>query len=137
PQSEEPVRAISRSEFFRQSIPAHVVAELLRMLPDGAELAFTPMGGAYNRVPSGATAFAHRDERFLLEHVAPDESGALWMNRSWETVHPYASGRVYPNFPDPALTDWASAYHGDNSEPLTRVKHAYDPDRTFTFPQSL
>ncbi len=136
-QGEEPVRAISRSEFFRQSIPAHVVAELLRMLPDGAELAFTPMGGAYNRVPSGATAFAHRDERFLLEHIAPDESGALWMNRSWEIVHPYASGRVYPNFPDPALTDWASAYHGDNYERLKRIKHVYDPGRTFAFPQSL
>jgi FAD/FMN-containing dehydrogenase len=136
-QSEEPVLAIYRSEFFRRSIPADTIAELLRMLPAGAELAFTPMGGAYNRVPSGATAFVHREERFLLEHIAPDESGALWMNRSWETAHPYASGRVYPNFPDPALTDWASAYHGENYERLTRIKHAYDPDRTFTFPQSL
>ena len=135
--SEEPVLAINRSEFFRRSIPADAIAELLRMLPDRAELAFTPMGGAYNRVPSGATAFAHRQERFLLEHIAPDEAGDLWMNRSWETVHPYASGRVYPNFPDPALTDWASAYHGDNYERLKRIKRAYDPDRILTFPQSL
>jgi FAD/FMN-containing dehydrogenase len=136
-QGEEPVHAISRSEFFDRSMPAGAIGDLLRLLPDGAELAFTPMGGAYNRVPPDATAFAHRGERFLLEHVAPDESGAWWMNRSWETVHPFASGRVYANFPDPALTDWATAYHGDNYERLTRVKHAYDPDRTFTFPQSL
>ncbi len=136
-QSDEPVLAVNRSEFFRRSIPADAIAELLRMLPDRAELAFTPMGGAYNRVPSGTTAFAHRQERFLLEHIAPDESGTLWMNQSWETVHPYASGRVYPNFPDPALTDWASAYHGDNYERLKRIKQACDPDRIFTFSQSL
>ena len=27
------------------------------------------MGGAYNRVAEDATAFAHRSERFLLEHI--------------------------------------------------------------------
>jgi hypothetical protein len=33
------------------------------------ELDFTPWGGAYNRVPTRATAFAHREELFLLLHV--------------------------------------------------------------------
>ena len=59
------------------------------------------MGGAYNRVAEDATAFAHRGERFLLEHVA--DAADPWVDRSWTTAHADGSGRVYPNFPDPAL----------------------------------
>jgi hypothetical protein len=43
---------------------------------------------------------------------------------------------VFPNFPDPDLTDWR-AYHGVNYERLTRVKARYDPDDFFRFHQSL
>jgi hypothetical protein len=93
------------------------------------------MGGAYNRVPPGATAFAHRDQRFLLEHGSNPQS--RWIDRSWAVAHEEGSGRVYPNFPDPALDDWASAYHGDNHARLVAIKQAYDPDRLFTFPQSV
>jgi berberine-like enzyme len=102
------------------------------------ELNFTPMGGAYNRVPADATAFAHRDERYLLEHVAvadPDapSAGRQWLARSWTTAHPWGSGRVYPNFPDPDLVDWAEAYYGANHERLLRVKRAYDPGKLLRF----
>lgn len=134
---EEPVTAVARTEFFSGSLPADAVEALAGMLPDGCELAFTPMGGAYNRVPPDATAFVHRSERFVLEHVGPDPSQELWTTRSWETAHPYSSGRVYPNFPDPLLSDWATAYHGDNYERLARIKKRYDPDRVLDFPQSV
>ena len=133
----EPVTAVSRTHFFSSSLPSAAVDGLVGMLEDGCELAFTPMGGAYNRVAADATSFAHRGERFLLEHVAPDESHDLWMNRSWETAHPYSSGRVYTNFPDRLLPDWAAAYHGDNYERLVRIKQTYDPDRVLDFPQSV
>ena len=106
------------------------------------ELNFTPLGGAYNRVAADATAFAHRAERFLVEHVlvaAPEvpPAGRQWVRESWATVHPWGSGRVYPNFPDPELAGWAEAYHGDNYERMARVKRAYDPDNAFRFDQSL
>jgi Berberine and berberine like len=44
---------------------------------------------------------------------------------------------VYPNFPDPDLTDWAPAYYGTNYDRLRRVKAAYDPRGFFHFHQSL
>ena len=52
--------------------------------------------GAYNRVPSDATAFVRRDELFLFKHTAvdPDASTAerkasrSWLARSWASVHP-------------------------------------------------
>jgi FAD/FMN-containing dehydrogenase len=107
------------------------------------ELDFSPWGGAYNRVPVDATAFAHRAERFLLKHSvvlepgAPTEAARCWLDRSWELVHPYGSGGVYPNFPETGLDRWAEAYWGGNRERLLRVKATYDPDGLFRFPQSL
>jgi FAD/FMN-containing dehydrogenase len=129
----------SRSEFFARPLPAAAIAALLDELttrpPNGRrELNFTAMGGAYNRTAPDATAFAHRSERFLLEHVGED---ARWVDRSWAIAHAHGSGRVYPNFPDPQLDSWTDAYHGSNLARLVAVKHAYDPDRLFRFPQAL
>ncbi|GAA3103009.1 FAD/FMN-containing dehydrogenase [Kribbella aluminosa] len=121
----------SKSEFVRTALPRATIDELLG---SGCELNFTPMGGAYNRVPVDATAFAHRGERFLLEHTGPDGDA---VRRSWSVAHPHASGRVYPNFPDPALPDWPTAYHGPNYNRLLSIKQKYDPTNTFHFPQSL
>jgi FAD/FMN-containing dehydrogenase len=105
-------------------------------------VAFLPWGGAYNRVDVEATAFAHRDELYLLQHLALTDPGAAtegrdWLTRSWSIVHPWGSGGVYPNFPDPDLRDWARAYHGSNYERLRGVKARYDPTGFFRFAQSL
>ncbi|HWN63754.1 MAG TPA: BBE domain-containing protein, partial [Streptosporangiaceae bacterium] len=99
------------------------------------QLMFTAMGGAYNRIAEDATAFAHRNERFLLEHIA--DAADPWIDRSWATAHADGSGRVYPNFPDPGLDDWAAAYHAGNYPRLAAVKNAYDPRRFFDFPQAI
>ena len=121
----------SKSEFFRTPLPPDAITQLLNT---GCELNFTPMGGAYNRVPVDATAFAHRRERFLLEHAGPDPDA---VRRSWSIAHPHASGAAYPNFPDPDLSDWTTAYHGPNYPRLRGIKTKYDPGNVFSFPQSL
>jgi FAD/FMN-containing dehydrogenase len=130
----------SRSEFFSHALADETLAALLTQL--GApravgrrKITFTSMGGAYNRVAEDATAFAHRNERFLLEHVA--EAADPWVDASWATAHTDGSGRIYPNFPDPALDDWAWAYHAGNYPRLQAVKRAYDPHRFFDFPQAI
>jgi FAD/FMN-containing dehydrogenase len=133
----------NRSEFFRGPLPADTVAALVqglgagRRLGEERQLTFMPWGGAYNRVAADATAFAHRNERYLLDHVvvAGDPgafaAGQRWVRRSWSIAHRWGSGRVYPNFPDPDLADWAAAYHANNQDRLRRVKQAYDPDGVF------
>ncbi len=147
-----PSLMFSKSEFFRGPLPPDAIAALVGALAAGRvsgqarELDFTPWGGAYNRTAADATAFAHRSERFLLKHAAVLDADAPaherdaardWAARSWSLVHPHGSGGVFPNFPDPDLTDWARAYYGANYERLARVKARYDPDDAFRFHQSL
>ena len=82
---------------------------------ESGEVTFTPWGGAYNRVPEDATAFPHRNELFLIQHLlvidpdAKSEAAREWLTQSWAIVHPHGSGGVYPNFPDLDLEDWARA----------------------------
>jgi FAD/FMN-containing dehydrogenase len=136
-----PERALRiRSEFFSHSMAPCTLASLLTQLGDPRatgrrQITFTAMGGAYNRIAEDATAFAHRGERFLLEHIA--DAADPWTDRSWATAHADGSGRVYPNFPDPALDDWGAAYYAGNYPRLASVKHAYDPQRFFDFPQAI
>jgi FAD/FMN-containing dehydrogenase len=149
---EQPGDRLAKSGFFRRSLPAEAIAALVDDLAAGPragqwrELNFLPWGGAYNRVDAAATAFAHRDERFLVEHVVvvdPEARAAAcddarqWVRRSSATLRPWGSGGVYPNFPDTELADWAHAYHGENLERLRRVKRAYDPGGFFDSAQSL
>jgi FAD/FMN-containing dehydrogenase len=138
---DSPERALRiRSEFFSHSMADRTLASLLTQLGDPRtmgrrQITFTAMGGAYNRVAEDATAFAHRGERFLLEHIA--EAADPWVDSSWATAHADGSGHVYPNFPDPALGGWAVAYHAGNYPRLAAVKNAYDPHRFFDFPQAI
>jgi FAD/FMN-containing dehydrogenase len=141
--------AFSKSEFFRRELLPETIAALVDHLAAGRapgqarELDFTPWGGAYNRLAPEATAFPHRRESFLLKHAVSLGSNASterhdaardWLRRSWELVHPWGSGGVFPNFADPALTDLATAYYGANRERLVRIKAQYDAANVFRSP---
>ncbi len=136
PVEREPGHSYSKPEFFRRELPADVIAELLAHFADGRRqrearvLDFTPWAGAYNCVPAEATAFAHRAERFMLKQEVVVGAGASeaerqaardWLLRSWALVHPWGSGGVYTNFPDPELDDWGRAYRGNWSQPTAAV----------------
>jgi hypothetical protein len=60
-----------------------------------------------------------------------------WLARSWQITHPWGSGGVYPNYPDPYLENGARAYHGSNLDRLRRIKAAYDPQNLFRQAQFL
>ena len=148
--------AYSRSELFARSLPADAIAALADHVRAGGparELDLTPMGGAYNRVAEDATAFAHRGARFVLKHTAvvlkhtavvaadaPDserEAARDWVERAFAIVHPWGTGRVYPNFPEPGLAGWERAYHAGNAGRLREVRARYDPDDVFRGPQTI
>jgi len=143
---------VIKSEFFTRPLPEEVVVAMLssfieaRTVGQARELDFSPWGGAYNRTRADATAFVHRDARYLLKHTAAIDAAASaservaahqWVTQSWDMVRPWGTGRVFPNFPDPDLKDWGHAYYGSNYERLLDVKAQYDPDNLFHFQQSL
>jgi FAD/FMN-containing dehydrogenase len=139
PREDDP-DARGRSELFSTALPTTVVATLLEVMATGRprgsrRLTFTALGGAYSRIAADETAYAHRTQRFVLEHVAQESDG--WVDRSWAIAHPHGTGGVYPNFPDPRLDDPAHAYHGANLARLVAVTHHYDPARLFQFPLAV
>jgi FAD/FMN-containing dehydrogenase len=152
PEVAEPRCLFSKSEFFRRLLPTEAIAALVenfaqaRVPGESRELDFTPWGGAYNRMRPDATAFVHRDELYQLKHAAvvdpqastPARTAAhRWVARSWTSVHPWGSGRVFQNFADPDLEGWADAYYGTNCDRLVRIKARYDPAGFFSSHQSL
>jgi FAD/FMN-containing dehydrogenase len=152
PQPSEEQCLYAKSEFFARPLPAEAVGALLeafvaeRTSGESRELDFMPWGGAYNRRPPHASAFVHRDGLFQLKHAvvvpadappASQQAAHRAATRSWASVHPWGSGRVFQNFADPDLEDWAQAYYGPNYDRLVRVKARYDPSNLFRFNQSL
>jgi FAD/FMN-containing dehydrogenase len=136
----------SKSEFFRRRLPTETIVALVENLSRGLvpgqarHLDFLPWGGAYNRTRADATAFVHRDELFLVQHLlvvdphastTETEAARDWLTRAWALAHPWGSGRVYPNFPDPDLENSGHAYYGTNYNRLLRVKAKYDPANFF------
>ena len=105
----------SASEFCREPVPALIASALVdalatnRIPGQARELALTPLGGAYNRVPADATAFVHRGDQFLLEWTVtsdPAQPGATrqaasqWLSRIrtvLEDTEPAAATRTSPS----------------------------------------
>jgi FAD/FMN-containing dehydrogenase len=142
----------SRSEFFAAPLPAEASAALVAHLArdrrrgEARELDFGPFGGAYTRVPADATAFVHRDARFILKHAvavgadadpAARDAGRAWLEGSFAISHPHGTGGVYPNFPEAGLENWPHAYYGANRERLAAIRERYDPDDVFRAAQSI
>jgi hypothetical protein len=151
PSAQQP-HFVAKSEFFSRPLSSEASVALMenflqsRAPGESRELDFMPWGGAYNRIRPDATAFVHRGELFQLKHsvvidaeaaTREQQAARLWVARSWALLHPLASGRVFPNFADPGLEDWGSAYYGPNYQRLVQVKARYDPAGFFRFHQSL
>ncbi|MGW4804710.1 FAD-binding oxidoreductase [Kitasatospora sp. NPDC004272] len=122
---------------------AHLAAAPPSGNTDGCGLALFGWGGAINRVDPAATAFVHRDARYLVsldtswlpgEDPAPHLDHLAGLDR---LIAPHATGGAYLNFTDPDLRDWRDAYYGANYPRLVATKRRHDPDGLFAFPQSV
>ena len=99
-------------------------------------IAVRSLGGAFARVPSDATAFAHRDAEalvvcgiFLPETASDADLEAALL--PWQAVAELGSG-TYINFQGSATdADVAAAYPPATYARLAAVKRAYDPGNLF------
>lgn len=114
------------------------------LLPTGhSTMHLYPIGGAAERVPSDATAFAYRSGGWagVIVGVDPDpanrEAITAWAKSYWEELHPTSAGGAYVNFLMEEGQGRVEAAYRENYPRLARVKSAYDPDNVFHVNQNI
>ena len=107
-----------------------------------SEIFVAQMGGATNRVASGATAYPHRDVEFIMNvHTRwntsdQDNVCVAWSREFYKATEAFATGGVYVNFISEDENRIQGAY-GANYERLSEVKAKYDPDNFFSVNQNV
>lgn len=100
------------------------------------------LGGAMSRVATDATAFPHRDARFIYNIVpswmtpAETESTRAWMLDFAADLRPFSSG-VYVNFLGDEGADRVREAYGSNYDRLAALKRKYDPTNFFRLNQNI
>jgi FAD/FMN-containing dehydrogenase len=101
------------------------------------------IGGAANRVAPGATAYTHRDARFVMNvHTrwrdrADDSACIEWARQFFTASAPFASAGAYVNFMTQEEGSRVSAAYGSNYARLVEIKRRYDPQNTFHINQNI
>ncbi len=106
-----------------------------------SELHVHQLGGALRRVPPDATAFATRDQDFVINVVGrtPTAEG-FDTARAWSraAIGALASATAYVNFTGEAAVDRVRAsYPPATYRRLVAVKDRYDPDNLFSLNQNI
>ncbi len=101
--------------------------------------------GAASRVSPIATAFALREESYVMSIVAAWKEGETsqadrhiaWARALWEAMAPCANSRVYVNFLGNEGEGRVRASYGINYERLAALKNRYDPTNVFSLNQNI
>jgi len=134
----EPGKSVLRSNFLRTLDDGALDAIVERHASPEGRMAITQLrvfGGAMARVPTGATAFAHRDATVMatvISGVADSyEATAAWADAYLRDLSSTATG-VYSNFLDEeGESRLHRAYPGATYERLVAVKRRVDPSNVF------
>lgn len=121
----------------------HALRQSFATLPNPlAEIHLQHLGGAVRRIPAQDTAYAHRDQKFIINVIArtPDADGfeesISWARGVASALGPDAS--TYVNFTgdaDPSLV--RASYPPDTYRRLVEVKNKYDPTNLFRLNQNI
>ena len=135
-----------KSDYVVEPLSDEGLATLMEQVSGAADVYVIcdPYGGAISRLAADATAFAHRGDTLYSIQYASSWSDSAETPHRLETLRkfyaamrPYVSGGAYVNYCDADLTDWPTAYWGQNLTRLKRIKTAYDPDNIFQHRQSV
>lgn len=95
------------------------------------------LGGAPQRLPVDATAFAARTYPYLVgilagwERPDDDEANVDWARSAYLDLRAVSQGGPHLNFPSVAGDESRSAAYGPNWDRLLRAKAVYDPEGLF------
>jgi FAD/FMN-containing dehydrogenase len=141
-----PPRAVVRT-FFTETLDEAAGREILERLQASAAqmpaVQIRVLGGAAARVPSQATAYAHRERRMMVNVAAVYASAEEdRLHRAWAEDAAAAlrqgGDAAYVNFLDDEGTDRVrAAYPGATWDRLVDVKRRYDPENVFRLNQNI
>ncbi|MFO1153273.1 MAG: FAD-binding oxidoreductase [Rhodospirillales bacterium] len=101
------------------------------------EIFIAHLGGVAGRVAADATAYPHRNARFILNvhtrwrEAAEDDACIDWARSFFDATAPHATGGVYVNFLTADEQDRVRAAYGANYDRLASLKAKYDPGNLF------
>lgn len=103
-----------------------------------SEIFVAQVGAATARVPNDATAYPHRDARFVMnvhtrwEDPGQDDACVSWAREFFDATAAYSTGGAYLNFvSDAEDAARVTAAYGANYERLSQLKGKYDPENVF------
>ncbi|GJG98101.1 FAD-binding oxidoreductase [Cupriavidus pauculus] len=108
-----------------------------------AEIFIGQVGGVANRVSPDATAYHHRDARYVMnvhsrwDRADEDATCIAWARDFFNASAPYATGGVYVNFMTEDETSRVNAAYGHNFDRLAQAKRTYDPQNLFRTNQNI
>jgi FAD/FMN-containing dehydrogenase len=114
-----------------------------RMPAETCAMHMYTMTGAVQDVPSDATAFGHRDARYVVnmagmwEDPADNEHNIAWVRDYYAGIAPYSEAGGYINFASADDQTKAPENYGANYRRLTEIKRRYDPDNLFHLNQNI
>jgi hypothetical protein len=139
-----------RNYYEKASTLKHLSDEAIDTIADYGAACTSPLSqiliqhvhGAASRVSPTETAFALRDESYVMCIVAAweDEQADLqraWARTCWAAMQPFASRGVYVNFLDDEREGQVQAAYGINYERLVALKNTYDPTNFFSLNQNI
>jgi FAD/FMN-containing dehydrogenase len=136
-------KAINLGELSDAAIDIVADASLHRTSPRSG-IAVIHFGPVITSVPTGDTAFAGRDARFVVSLDANwydkerVEDHKAWSRSSWDRLRPYSTGGVYLNYLGDARNEaLIRAAFGANYDRLAEVKGKYDPANRFRLNQNI
>ncbi|HEX6308276.1 MAG TPA: FAD-binding oxidoreductase [Longimicrobiales bacterium] len=133
--------AVATHTRFIDALDVDAAAALFERLRTGTApmrvAQFRPLGGALARVPSDATAFAHRDRHFIAnvgaiyERPEQRDEQTVWAAGAAAELEQSAPG-AYVGFLDGSgAARIREAYPGATWDRLVRIKRQYDPTNLF------
>ena len=100
--------------------------------------------GAVGRIGENATAFAHRDARYILNFVGlwqdtfVADRNIAWVRSAWQAIRPYSTGVANINFlGDEGDERVRAAYGAEKYARLVELKKKYDPSNLFHLNQNI
>ncbi len=139
--SDDPrARASYLKSGFINGMSGRLIDDILNGLEGGpgrdAAVFFQQSGGAINRVPTDATAFAYRDAMGNLlsavdwPHGGDPTDHIAWERAYWKSLEPHTSGWYVNDQPVDGGKPVNANFRG-NYERLAAIKQKYDPDNLF------